>query len=224
MLPKSHTAKPDASAGGVDEIVARSLNFSCPGQAQRRQDCGHADDHATISFASRRRRAKTSRIEPEATMGKTWLRWRKSLCSDAPLRRLHLGLVQLIYSSTPFGFDDAMLYGLLVQARRNNARDHVTGALVCRADIYLQLLEGPEAAVQTTYSHIIHDNRHDEVTCHIAGPVEERLFPGWGDEGRSGPLLALDSRRGRRRRAAGGLPGRDPKRLPAGRCVARLMR
>ena len=54
---------------------------------------------------------------------------------------------QLIYSSQPFGFDEAMLAGILSGARYNNVRDGITGALICRQDIYLQLIEGPAAAI-----------------------------------------------------------------------------
>ena len=54
-------------------------------------------------------------------------------------------LIQLIYSSRPFGFDEATLNGILMFARRNNPREAITGALICRHDLYLQLLEGPPA-------------------------------------------------------------------------------
>ena len=33
---------------------------------------------------------------------------------------------QLIYRSHPFGFDSAMLAGILVRARHNNSRDDIT--------------------------------------------------------------------------------------------------
>jgi hypothetical protein len=88
-------------------------------------------------------------------------------------------LTQLIYTSQPFGFDDAMLNGILSDARRCNARDDITGALICRADVYLQLLEGPEAAVVAAFSRIAKDNRHLDVVRLSCEPVAERLFPGW---------------------------------------------
>ena len=88
-------------------------------------------------------------------------------------------MTQLIYRSQPFGFDDAMLGGILLQARRNNARDGLTGALIVRGDLYLQLLEGPDAAVATTYARIARDNRHLAVQRISAAPVTERLFPAW---------------------------------------------
>ena len=75
-------------------------------------------------------------------------------------------LIQLIYSSKPFGFDEAALNGILLTARRNNPRDAITGALICRQDLYLQLLEGPQAAVEARYSS-------------VSRPATERLFPNW---------------------------------------------
>lgn len=92
---------------------------------------------------------------------------------------LGLALHRLVYVSRPFGFDDGMLNGILVQARRCNARDGLTGALICRADIYLQLLEGPEAALEATYGRILDDPRHLEVHRLIHEPVQERLFAAW---------------------------------------------
>jgi hypothetical protein len=88
-------------------------------------------------------------------------------------------MTQLIYWSQPFGFDDAMLGGILIQARRNNARDGLTGALIVRHDLYLQLLEGPDAVVETTYGRICRDNRHLAVRLISCAAVTERLFPEW---------------------------------------------
>ncbi len=88
-------------------------------------------------------------------------------------------LIQLIYSSRPFGFDEAALNGILSDARYHNGRDGITGALVCRSDIYLQLLEGPRAAVEAAYARIVRDDRHVEVRRHVSTPVPSRLFPSW---------------------------------------------
>ncbi len=90
-----------------------------------------------------------------------------------------MALAQLIYRSQPFGFDEAMLNGILIQARRNNAANDLTGALIVRADLYLQLLEGPDAAVATTFDRIAGDNRHLAVTEISRIAVDDRMFPGW---------------------------------------------
>ena len=88
-------------------------------------------------------------------------------------------LTQLIYASQPFGFDDAMLNGILVQARRNNPAADITGCLICRHDLYLQLLEGPQAAIDALYARIKDDDRHLQVAQLSRETVTARLFPDW---------------------------------------------
>ena len=88
-------------------------------------------------------------------------------------------LIQLIYSSRPFGYDEATLAGILLDARRANARDGITGALICRRDIYLQLLEGPGRAVQAAYGRIRRDDRHMDLCLHLSDTVPHRLFDAW---------------------------------------------
>ncbi len=86
---------------------------------------------------------------------------------------------QLIHMSEPFGFDAGILNGILSISRGNNVRDGLTGALVCRRDIYLQLVEGPEAAVETTYARIKGDDQHLAVVPFLSQPADVRLFPDW---------------------------------------------
>ncbi|ETX10245.1 blue light sensor protein [Roseivivax halodurans JCM 10272] len=90
-----------------------------------------------------------------------------------------MSLFRAIYSSRPFGFEAAILNGILLEARRANERDGITGALICREDIYLQWLEGPEDRVRDTLARIQRDDRHVEMTLHVAAPVEERVFSNW---------------------------------------------
>ena len=79
-----------------------------------------------------------------------------------------MDVFRAIYTSRPFGFDQAMLSGILMDARHANIRDGFTGALICRPDIYLQWLEGPEAQVRKALERIEHDDRHLEVKVHVA--------------------------------------------------------
>jgi Sensors of blue-light using FAD len=90
-----------------------------------------------------------------------------------------MSLMQLIYASTPFGFSNPVLNNVLSAARRNNARDGITGALICRADLYLQMLEGPRMAVTSTFHRILGDDRHLDVVLIWSGDVEARMFPDW---------------------------------------------
>jgi Sensors of blue-light using FAD len=105
-----------------------------------------------------------------------------------------MSLVQLVYSSRPFGFDLSMLGNILMRSRRNNERDNVTGALICRADLYLQWLEGPQAAVEATYSKILKDDRHLDIVRRITRPATERMFPQWSmrDDPAEGWLWSQD--------------------------------
>ena len=88
-------------------------------------------------------------------------------------------LLRVIYTSRPFGFDTSILSGILMHARLANERDGISGALICRADIYMQWLEGPEAQVTATLARIEQDDRHLEVRLHVKDHVEERMFADW---------------------------------------------
>lgn len=89
-------------------------------------------------------------------------------------------MLSLIYSSVatrPLGDDD--LARLLEQSRRSNEREDVTGVLLFRNGYFLQLLEGPDAAVRAKLDRIKHDDRHTKVRVILEDHVEERQFPEW---------------------------------------------
>lgn len=86
---------------------------------------------------------------------------------------------QLVYNSRPFGFDEAMLNGILTGARHFNAAHDITGALICRHDLFLQLLEGPHDIVESLYQRIAVDVRHIEVEKLVERQVNGRMFPKW---------------------------------------------
>ena len=88
-------------------------------------------------------------------------------------------LTRLIYSSRPVAFNEATLRDILRTARRVNIEHAVSGCLMCRDDIYLQLLEGPKKAVEQIFSNICADPRHGSVVRLLDEPIERRFFPGW---------------------------------------------
>lgn len=88
-------------------------------------------------------------------------------------------ITQLIYMSEPFGYDSATLLAILANARRNNARRGITGALICRHDIYLQLIEGDAGAIDALFARISDDDRHLDVTLLNRAAVPDRVFSGW---------------------------------------------
>ena len=90
-----------------------------------------------------------------------------------------MSIFQLVYYSRPFGFDLNTLHAILLTSQANNFRDNITGSLLCRADIYLQLLEGPMEKVEQAYNRIRYDDRHVEVKCLLKEKTNKRLFPSW---------------------------------------------
>ena len=88
-------------------------------------------------------------------------------------------LSRIIYCSQPFGYDQPMLNGILADARTYNPKNHITGALICREDIFLQLLEGPEDKILLTYNRILNDDRHLDIELLVQEHCDDRLFPTW---------------------------------------------
>ncbi len=88
-------------------------------------------------------------------------------------------VLQLVYASRPFGFDANALEAILAVARQRNARDDITGALVCRHDLFMQMLEGPRDKVTACFGRILRDDRHVDVSLLWCGDAKARLFPDW---------------------------------------------
>ena len=88
-------------------------------------------------------------------------------------------LMQLVYCSQPFGYSLEILSAILIASRANNTKRDITGALICRSDIFLQLLEGPEQQVKSTYAAIQNDDRHINIYHLLDQNVDKRLFPAW---------------------------------------------
>jgi blue light- and temperature-responsive anti-repressor len=91
-------------------------------------------------------------------------------------------LFRLVYASRSLVPEDRVpveLPRILDAARRGNAAQGITGALLFSADGFVQALEGPMAAVERTFERIQCDPRHAEVVVLEAGPVPARDFAGW---------------------------------------------
>lgn len=68
---------------------------------------------------------------------------------------------------------------LLVQARRNNQRDTLTGALIFNGHNFLQLLEGPGDKVDACLAVIRSDPRHSGMVEIRRRAIEARAFSEW---------------------------------------------
>lgn len=89
-------------------------------------------------------------------------------------------LHELLYTSfVPSPMADAELDALLAQARAANRARDVGGILVYRNRTFLQLLEGPHAAVTRTFERVRRDQRHTHVRVVVSGPIDRRNFPEW---------------------------------------------
>ena len=89
-------------------------------------------------------------------------------------------LIQLIYVSAALKlFAPAELRELLRLARIKNQRLDVTGMLLYHQGSFLQVLEGPAAAVNPLLETIGADPRHDQLMLLLRREIEARNFADW---------------------------------------------
>lgn len=93
-------------------------------------------------------------------------------------------LVRLTYMSrptsaqfSPGGYDG--LFDLAAQCQRLNMGSGLTGALICSATSFIQVLEGEEAPLMAALARISRDSRHDDIRIFELTVAPERLFPNW---------------------------------------------
>ncbi|TVV76969.1 BLUF domain-containing protein [Sphingomonas solaris] len=88
-------------------------------------------------------------------------------------------MIQLLYISTSSRpVTPVIIDGICVQARHLNQRHEITGVLLCRRDMFLQALEGPQLAIEDTFLRLINDPRHHAVTVLSRRKVTRRTFGG----------------------------------------------
>lgn len=89
-------------------------------------------------------------------------------------------LVSLVYVSAGVRvFGEEEIKEILAQSHRNNARDGITGMLLYRDGNFLQVLEGPDAAVQSTLQRIRGDKRHGGIVVLKKQNIDDRNFSEW---------------------------------------------
>lgn len=86
----------------------------------------------------------------------------------------------LIYmsSATQLMSNDELI-GLLKISRENNEKKHLTGMLLYGEGAFVQVLEGDDEVVTSTYEIIKADDRHKNLIHIISGKIEKRIFPNW---------------------------------------------
>ena len=81
-----------------------------------------------------------------------------------------------------FGKDitDADIEQIGKKSEANNARDQLTGALMCFNGVFYQILEGPKDSLYTCFDRIKEDPRHQDVfILDIQRDIVERQYPQW---------------------------------------------
>ena len=86
---------------------------------------------------------------------------------------------QLIYRSRPFRNEGGTLGEILMTAWTNNRLHQISGALICRDDLFLQLIEGPDDKIDALYANIKADKRHTDVRTLVEAQVNSRILAAW---------------------------------------------
>jgi hypothetical protein len=89
---------------------------------------------------------------------------------------------QLIYCSRPRLPEEGRsqaLESIMDTAGRRNSHHEITGCLGHSRDWFVQVIEGPEAAVAETYDRIARDKRHSDVRKLLTREIRNRSFPEW---------------------------------------------
>ncbi len=71
------------------------------------------------------------------------------------------------------------LVALLELSRRNNERCGLGGMLLYSSQSFLQVLEGEETALTSTYDRILRDDRHMNLRLMMNADVAAPMFPDW---------------------------------------------
>lgn len=89
-------------------------------------------------------------------------------------------LIRLTYASLLAPHcDQGCINEIVEKAASANQAQGITGVLAVDGDHVLQILEGPEAAVDGLYEHIRRDDRHHGVVELNRAPIEAPHFEAW---------------------------------------------
>ena len=93
--------------------------------------------------------------------------------------RMQSQLKRVVYISEKTDASDTTLKDIIASSQKNNPEEGVTGCLLSGSNSFLQLLEGPADFIDTLYSKISKDNRHENVMTLCEEKIDERLFLSW---------------------------------------------
>jgi hypothetical protein len=110
-------------------------------------------------------------------------RMRRKAVWTEPLGNKMKFIVYVSQAVKPFTSDQ--LGALLAHSRTRNEADVITGALVYRYNEdfdrgnFLQILEGPDAALEAVWKRISNDSRHHTIVVVEEGSLTTRMFADW---------------------------------------------
>jgi hypothetical protein len=91
-----------------------------------------------------------------------------------------ISMLSIAYvSAAAVEMTDEDIAAILVQARANNIRHDLTGALLYHQSRFIQILEGPNEQVLSRFAVISADSRHRSIYVVSEEPIRERQFPQW---------------------------------------------
>lgn len=90
-------------------------------------------------------------------------------------------IIQLLYRSESLnGADSALqMSDILVEARPNNARHDITGVLTAVGGNFVQIVEGPENAIDGLLARLLRDRRHRHLVVLERRSAVSRAFGDW---------------------------------------------
>lgn len=86
---------------------------------------------------------------------------------------------RIVYISTAGGLPAAEVDQLVAAAERNNFEREITGFLIYNGRNFLQLIEGPKAALMSLMGTLARDPRHSGMLRLIDEPITQRSCPSW---------------------------------------------
>jgi len=91
-------------------------------------------------------------------------------------------LVRLLYASRATSdIDEPLIASILKDSQKSNIEHGITGILCTYTpgNVFLQVLEGSRAAVNSLFAAIVRDRRHRDVTLLDYAEISERRYASW---------------------------------------------
>lgn len=91
-----------------------------------------------------------------------------------------MGLKRIVYTSAATDLcDQNEIDCILVDSKKLNAENGITGILYFSNNFFIQYFEGVGTEVDSTFSRIERDNRHTDLRVVLQGDTKEREFGDW---------------------------------------------